>query len=317
LISKAEIRGILTGLGLVAIALLIGISMPTILPGQELLQSLRFHIGIALVVVPLLLLLFGAWRRALVLLVLIALSLGQGALVVMSQLQTRAPMAAQTPAAEFSLLSFNVLSSNERGAEIADYIVHTMPDVAVIMETPGIEDQLDILAPIYPYRIGCDNPATCDLSLMSRTPLRDAKMYRMQPFKRERLIVAKTTIGGQDVTLVAVHLSKPYFDEAAWAELWQVRTLLDTITGPVVLTGDFNAATWSDTVADFVSRTKLVPPPSFPATWPVRLAGLGVPIDNMFSRDGALIEQSAALSSSIGSNHRGILAKVGIMPALP
>ncbi len=126
--------------------------------------------------------------------------------------------------------------------------------------------------------------------------------------------MAKTTINGQDVTLVAIHLSKPYFDEAAWVELRQAGYFLQGIKGPVVLTGDFNAAAWSGTVADFVANNALVPPPRFPATWPVRLGPLGVPIDNMFSRDGALIESIDALDSSIGSNHRVSLAQIAIMP---
>lgn len=312
--SKAEIRGVLTGLAAIAILLLVAISMPAVIPGQELLQSLRFHVAGGLLVLPILLLLTAARGRALILAVLIGASLVQGALIVKRQLDKRAEMAAQTPVTHFSLLSFNVLSGNGRGPDIAAYIVRTLPDIAVIMETPGIEGQLDSLAPLYPYRVGCAVSVSCDTSLMSRTPLHDPKLYLLQPFGRQRLIVAKTTIDGQDVTVVAVHLSKPYFDEAAWVELWQVRDVLHSITGPVVVTGDFNAAAWSEALVDFTSNSHLVPPPRYPATWPVRLGPLGVPIDNMFSRDGALIESIDALDSSIGSNHRGLLAQIAIMP---
>lgn len=313
LISKIELRGVLTGLALVAVGLLLAISVPIGIPVLDVLPSLRFHIGVALLALPILLLLVGARWRALLLAALILASLGQGALVVYRQLQGRAAMATQSPLTTFSLLSFNVLSGNPRGGEIADYITSTLPDIAVIMETPGIEDYLPKLAADYPYRVGCANTKTCDLSLLSRTPLRGAKMYLLKPFERERLITAQTTINGQDVTLVAVHLSKPYFDEAAWGELWQVQRLLATISGPVVLTGDFNAAVWSNPVAAFVATNKLVPPPYFVPTWPVKLGPLGVPIDNMFSRDGALIEDVTALDTSHGSNHRGLLAHIAIM----
>lgn len=311
---KAEIRGVLTGFGAVGLVLLVAISAGSVIPGQELLGSLRFHIGIALLGLAIALVLTGARWRAAVMGATICASLGQGALVMATQLSARAQMADQTPLAQFKLLSFNVLATNPRGADIAAYMVKTLPDVAVIMETPGIQSQIGALSATFPYHAGCANPTTCDLSLFSRTPLRDVKVIKSWTFQRERLIVAKTTIKGQDVTLVAIHLSKPYFDESAWVELRQAGYLLQGIEGPIVLTGDFNAAAWSGNVADFVAHNGLVPPPRFPATWPVRLGPLGVPIDNMFSRDGALIESIDALDSSIGSNHRGLLAQIAIVP---
>ncbi len=314
MISKAEIRGILTGFAAVAVVLLAAISIRMPVPGQELLGSLRFHIGVALLALPVLLAIAGARWRALLLLALILASLGQGVLVVTGLLAARAPMAAQTPLTHINLLNFNVLVSNPRGAEIADYMNRTAPDIAVIMETPGLARQFDMLAATFPYRAGCAGPTECDLSLLSRTPLRDVRVLKSSSLQRERLIVAKTTINGADVTVVAVHLSKPYFDENAGVELWQVESVLRDITGPVVVSGDLNAAIWSDNVAHFVADAKLVPPPRFPATWPVRAGALGVPIDNIFSRDGALIEDISATDSSIGSNHRGLVARIAIMP---
>jgi endonuclease/exonuclease/phosphatase (EEP) superfamily protein YafD len=310
---KSEIRGVLTGLGLVAVGVLAAISGPNIIPGQELLHSLRFHIAIGALALPVLLFIFGGRWRALLLAAPICVSLGQGAMIVIGQLNSRAAMAAEVPAAQFNLLSFNVLTGNPRGPEIVTYMLDTLPDVAVIMETPGIEDEIGRLATAFPYHAGCSGPMDCDLSLFSRTPLRDVQVLKSISLQRERLIVAKTTIDGQDVTLVAVHLSKPYFDENAWAELQQVRWVLQDIKGPVVLSGDFNAAAWSRNVADFVADTGLVPPPRYPATWPVRLGPFGVPIDNMFSRDGAFIQSISATESSIGSNHRGLTAQIGIM----
>ena len=161
MIFKAEIRGVLTGLGAVGLVLLAAISVGTVIPGQELLGSLRFHIGIALLALAIALLLAGARWRALLLGAIICASLGQGALVIMDQLSARSPMAGQTPLAQFKLLSFNVLATNPRSAEIAAYMAETLPDVAVIMETPGIQSQIAGLSATFPYHVGCANPATC------------------------------------------------------------------------------------------------------------------------------------------------------------
>ncbi|UJW86685.1 endonuclease/exonuclease/phosphatase family protein [Devosia sp. SL43] len=314
MISKAELRGVLTGLSLVAVALLVAISGPILVPGQELLSSLRFHVGLALLALPLALLVVGAWRRALLVLLLVGASLGQGGWIVWQQQAGRAELQERAALATLEVMSFNVLAYNERGADIASYVLQSAPDLLVTMESNAIMGQLDELAADYPYRAGC-NPQgdDCDLMVFSRTPLADVVVQKLEPFQRLRLVSARTVVDGQSVTIVGIHLSKPYFDEAAWVELMQLRETLRDIDGPVIVAGDFNAAAWSDTVADFVARAELVPPPLYPATWPIRLGKLGVPIDNMFTGGDALIESIAAFDDSLGSNHRGLLASVQLL----
>lgn len=306
---RSEIRGILTGVSLVAAVVLVAISMPPRIPGQELLHSLRFHIAIACLVLPLLLLINGAWIRASLFGALVALSLGQGALIVRAQQATRAPLPGEDAPA-FTLMSFNVLSSNRSGRELADYVIASAPDIAVIMEAPGIARYLPDLLQTFPYKLGCDGRATCDLMVLSRTPFTSGEVRPLYPLNRERLILGVTEIAGRSVNIVGVHLSKPYFDETAAIELDSVEKALVSIDGPMVLAGDLNAAAWSRSVARFVEQSGLEPPPSYPATWPVRAGAFGVPIDNVFSRNGAVIESISATPSSFGSNHYGLIAKV-------
>lgn len=309
----AEFRGLLSGLALVGAAALLAIDGPLLIPGQELLQSLRFHIGAALLCLVALLFISRAWWRGVVMLVLVVGSLGQGGLIVYRQQEARQAFDGRTPAATARVLSFNVLASNERDEDIADYMIETAPDVIFTLESNAILPQLDRLATAFPFRAGCDSiGGNCDTMMFSRTPLTDVRVVPLEPFNRLRAVIAKTTIGGQEMTLLATHLSKPYFDEAAWVELWHLRQLLAGITGPVILAGDFNASAWSDLVAAFVADMNLVPPPRYPATWPIRFGQLGVPIDNMFTRGGARIEAIQAMPDALGSNHRGLLAKVGL-----
>ena len=312
----AEIRGLLSGLALVGIAGLIAIDGPQLIPGQELLQSLRFHIAAAVLGLVVLLLMSRAWWRGVLLLVIVLASAGQGGLIVYREQQARSAYDGRTALATARVLSFNVLNSNERGADIADYMIETSPDVAFIMESGAIHFQRERIAAAFPYFGGCDgNGANCDLMVFSKTPLTEVRVIPLQPFARLRLVVAKTVIDGQAVTLVGTHLSKPYFDESAWGELYQIRALLRTISGPVILSGDFNAAAWSEPVAQLATASDLVPPPYYPATWPIRFGALGVPIDNMFTRGGARIETIAAMDDALGSNHRGLVASVGLYGA--
>jgi endonuclease/exonuclease/phosphatase (EEP) superfamily protein YafD len=120
------------------------------------------------------------------------------------------------------------------------------------------------------------------------------------------------TVEGAGVTVVGIHLSKPYFDEASVQELGYLRYVLSQVPGPVVLAGDFNSALWTAPVARLGRAQNLIPAPSYPATWPVELGPLGVPIDNIFTRGDARILEISAGADSFGSNHRYLLARIGL-----
>lgn len=310
MLSKAEFRGAFIGLSAVLVVVLLITSVSPGIPGDLLLQSLRFHlvaVGFGLVAG---LYLFGAKLRGTIMLAIVLGALAHGALLLI-ELHQRRDEPVGDRIGELTVLSYNVLSGNNRRKKAAQYVIDTAADVAVIMETPGIEPFLDEIAQTMPYRVGCADTTTCDISILSRMPIEGGTIRRVPPFDRERLAIAPITVDGQRVTIVAIHLSKPYFDEASWVELWQLQRALANIEGPVILAGDFNAAPWSDPLARLARASDLIPPPSHPATWPVRLGALGVPIDNMYSRGMARIEAIAS-GDNFGSNHRPLLATVGI-----
>ena len=313
---KLELRGAVTILAVLAMLGLAAASFDLPVPNPDVLQSLRFHLAAACLALPIVLFILGARWRGVLVLALILVSIGQGAYLIHQQQETRSQLAEAVDPNGFTVMSFNVLATSERGQDIADYMIAETPDIAVIMETPGIERSLERLATTFPYRIGCTDTLTCDLSLFSRTPLVNGQMHLLGPMQRERLITARTTINGRSVTIVALHLSKPYFDGMSIDELWEISHVLREIDGPILLTGDFNSAPWSRSVRQFVNRNQLMPPPRYPSTWPVRLGEWGIPIDNMFTRGGLRIDEIDAMPSNFGSNHRGLLAHVGFATAL-
>lgn len=312
----AEFRGLVSGLAVVAIAVLVLIDIRLPIPGLEVLQTPRFHIALAMLPLPLLLMLSGAWRRALGMLALIVLSIGIGGMSVQELLARRALYEDAPALASLSVVSFNVLATNAEPERAMREVIDQDADIVVLLETSGVLAQLPSLEAQYPTRIGCSDSARCDTALFSRLPLADPHIYLLGPMRRDRLITAKVTVGGQILTVMALHLTKPYFDDFGWIDLTEIRTLLRNVTGPVLLTGDFNAAPWSYSVARFAKQMELMPGPSFPSTWPVEAGDFGVPIDNMLSRDGAIIRSIAAFQDPLGSNHRGLLAKVDIVQAV-
>lgn len=308
---KAELRGMGTAALLAFALILLLISVPRWLPGVELLQSLRFHLAFLGIPLAIFLSIAGARWRALAAVILMVASAGQGVIPLVEGFQRRAAVGGD-PRATINVLNFNVLSGNMTPRAAADFIMNEAPDIAIIMEAPGIEPFLSDIATVLPYRLGCDDPINCDLAMFSQTPLVNPRMLHMWPFLRERLAIARTTIDGVPITVIGTHLSKPYFDELAWVEMERVRDLLQSVEGPLVISGDFNAAAWSDAVAQLSREGDLVPPPWYPATWPVRLGPLGVPIDNMFTRGGALIETIEAPADSHGSNHLALRAQISL-----
>lgn len=307
-----ELRGMFTATAVAASIVLTLASVDLGLPAQDILESLRFHLAAAALVVPLLLLLVGAHWRAIGFLLVIVATAAHGGWIVYGQLALRVNNF--VPTKSFQVLSFNVLANSEQGQNVADYMIGSGASLVAIMESPGIERSLERLMETFPYRVGCDRSETCDLSLFSRTPLSNATMHLFGPSRRERLITATTTIGGESVTMAALHLSKPYNDGAAAAELWQASHVLEQIEGPLIVAGDFNGSPWSSDIARFVRRNGLIPAPSYPATWPVRLGPFGIPIDNMFTRGGLQIETIAATEENFGSNHRGLVVRIGAAP---
>lgn len=308
-----ELRGGLTALALVVGGVLLAVSVELGIPGQALLQSLRFHIAAALLGLVLLLFIGGAWRRALVFLLAFAVSAGQGAATIYRQQEARDALVATPGKPLLKLLSFNILSGNPNGEGIARFVVGSGADVVVLMEAAPIAPYVATLRTTYPYSAGCEEGARCGgVVILSRTPLADVSMQSLSGIWLNRLVTATTEIGGQEINLVAAHLVKPYFDEFAAEELAKLGAVIGRLEGPVVLAGDFNAAAWSGAIDRLITRQQLLPGPGYPATWPVRLGPVGVPIDNIFTRAPLVIETVEAMADAMGSNHRGLMAEIGM-----
>ncbi|WEK05499.1 MAG: endonuclease/exonuclease/phosphatase family protein [Candidatus Devosia phytovorans] len=305
-------RGLLTGLALFAALALFAVSVNFGVPGQELLGTLRFHIGFAALVLPVLLAVFGARLRATVMLVITLASLGHSVAIVLGQQERRAAFEGREAVASLDVLSFNVLGENARGQDAARYIAESGADVVVLMEARGVQPFMGELDAVYPYRVGCET-AACDLAILSKFPIADSHRFTFDVIARQRLTqVSLTLADGRMLTVVGAHVTKPYFDDIAEADLMEVASLLEGIEGPLVLAGDFNAAAWSYRMAFFVAETGLVPPPHYPGTWPVELGPLAAPIDNIFTRGDAMVDYILATPEAYGSNHLGLMAKINL-----
>jgi len=309
---KREIRGALTMLALVVSALLAVIAFRPGLPLEQLFDSLRFHVAAVLLFVVIALSLFGAHLRAGIFGLVLAASVGQGALIILDQQSAREfARAGTTPL--LKLVSYNTLQGNlANGKRIADWLIASGADVVYLMEGGPVTDEMPRLRQTYPYTVGCDAGRDCSTVMLSKTPLTDVGVHSLSAVWPNRLIVAKTIINATSINLVQAHMVKPYFDDFAEGEAWVLANGIEKLEGPVLLAGDFNAAAWSANIDNLLKAASLVPPPNYPATWPIRLGPLGVPIDNVFTRGPAIVTHIEAMDDALGSNHRGLIAEIGL-----
>jgi endonuclease/exonuclease/phosphatase (EEP) superfamily protein YafD len=315
MLDRVELRGFLSGLAVFVMALLVGGTVWSVIPGQPLLQTLRFHTALVALLIGIGLALTGSRWRAVVVVGLTVASIVQGGLYIYNQQVDRGARALPPGSTELTLTSFNVLETNRAGAAgIAAMLIDAPSDVVFLMEARPMREHLEALAAIYPYRAGCEPDAQCDLMMLSRTPLTGIRVLSLSHFSPQRAILAQTIVDGAPTTLAAVHLTKPYFDDRIEQETGALRRLLTDIDGPIVMAGDFNAAPWSYAIARLVQGAALSVAPSYPATWPTMLGPLGVPIDNAFTRGPAQITAIEAIADPMGSNHRGLQIAVGLAP---
>lgn len=310
-----ELRGALTAGALIVSAVLAIVSLRLELPMVELVHSLRFHFAAVLLVLVALLFATRAWWRGAVFLLVLLGSVAHGGYIIWRQQAARDFAGAAEARPLLKVVSFNTLQVNvANGPRIADFFIGSGADIIAVMEAGPITDEAARLAKVYPYHAGCDAGGPCDTVLMSKTPLTDVTVRSMSPVWRDRMIVAKTTIGGETINVVVAHMVKPYFDDFPYAESQVMANVIRSLEGPVLLTGDFNAAAWSPNIDWLRKEAGLVPPPFYPASWPIRLGPLGVPIDNMWTRAPLLITHIEAMGDAMGSNHRGLVAEVALAP---
>lgn len=216
---------------------------------------------------------------------------------------------------KFRLLSINALNSNfESGETIARMIVASGADVVNVMEAPPLRHHIDELAQIYPYRVGCGAMTRqCDQLMLSKFPIESPQLMSLSKIFDERFITATIKIAGQTINFAGIHTTKPYFDDFHSLELKNAAgVILTQMTGPLVLSGDFNASSLDPGMQNFLKTTGLRTALWEPATWPVEAGRFGLPVDHIYARPPLKIISVTRLPDAYGSNHYGLTAEIAI-----
>ena len=248
------------------------------------------------------------YRRAA--LCLAAVALGGLAWTAVDYGRMQAPHGA---AANLSILWFNMYAGNPLPAEaLVAALGDSGAEVIMMTEANAALPALDGLSSRYPYRLIC--PGRCAMAILSRLPFETAEIIDNGVTAGERQILHVRLVpsgGTGPVSLLAVHMLKPWYLAFSGGEMERLRWVLKRYTEPTVLVGDFNATPWSRRM-QMIARAGRMEFAGMPVpTWPASAGPVGLPIDHVLVRGGITVASVTPWGgAALGSNHRGLLARL-------
>jgi endonuclease/exonuclease/phosphatase (EEP) superfamily protein YafD len=217
-----------------------------------------------------------------------------------------------------TLYSANLLVRNRNGPAVKASIAEAQADVVVLIETPKpMLRRLDDILPDHPNRVvEAAGPYAIDGTVIaSRWPIR---RIEARDGSSHITAVVQTPMG--EVTVFAVHLTRPWPYQYQWGQITQVMSLEDAvrgIDGPFFLAGDFNSVS-SARIGRMIRRDLgVVPAPGWPGTWPSQLpSAVGMNIDQVYrSHDLAFVGRR--LGEPTGSDHRPVVTRLTLAEPRP
>jgi endonuclease/exonuclease/phosphatase (EEP) superfamily protein YafD len=194
-------------------------------------------------------------------------------------------------------------------------VIASGADVVSILEAEPLLSELPRLLKIYPYYIGCGvGMEQCDTLVLSKRPLIEPRIRNLGLLWRNRLTISTIDFDGQKINFLAAHLTKPYYDEFHGLEIEDLAEIIPSLSGPLVLAGDFNTSILAPDVQYLMRSQGLGTVSLEPATWPIRAGAFGIPIDHIFTRAPLRLKSVRRIENSFGSNHFGLMAEFVVNP---
>lgn len=210
-----------------------------------------------------------------------------------------------------TLYSANLLVRNTDIEAVRASIAEGRADIVVLIETPTMMlDQLDRILPDHPYRVVESGGAYAvdGTVIASRWPV-----SKQDALGGDNHLAARVQTPLGDVTVFAVHLTRPWPFQFQWSQIIQTRALQASargVTGPLIVTGDFNSVSSARIGRQIRRDMGLIPAPGWPGTWPAQApSALGMTIDQVYrTPDLALVGRR--LGKASGSDHRPVVTRL-------
>lgn len=209
----------------------------------------------------------------------------------------------------------NLLHENTAHARGVAAIGAIDADVVVLCETtPAARAAFAALETRLPHALDtCVPDGLYGLTILSRFPLSE-RSRGLGDDVAPRHLAVDLDIGGQPVSLVAIHPTNPLRLSRAHrvpGEFAAVAALCNAAARELIVIGDCNAAGWSGPLRDFERAAGIANDCGLRPSWPVWLPNpVRLPLDHVWVR-GQLTLRTARLGRPFGSDHLPLIAEIG------
>jgi endonuclease/exonuclease/phosphatase (EEP) superfamily protein YafD len=219
-----------------------------------------------------------------------------------------------------SVRQHNVLYSNETPEAVAASISARDDDIIALQEAQR-RRFAPVLEPVEAelgYFVSADAPGErrqTGMRVLAKSPVLSREILRTET--GASLVVTKLDTPDAPLTVIAVHLTRPYPFDHPLAQMRQVEELIGFYREadcPCLILGDFNSAPWGRVAKRLRTEGLLQVPIGARGTWPVWLPQrLGIPIDLAFVSPGVAVGEVEVLEAW-GSDHRSVAFSIFVAP---
>lgn len=299
--NRVSLVGLLQAAAVVTVVFSLLTSVPSVHHYVELFSHFRLQY---LAVSLLLLIVFGALRNSAYSAVLL-LAVGLNASYVVPWYLGGAP---PEDARTLKLMQVNILSRNEQHDRLLELVDTEQPDLVFLQEVSREWlDSIESLHEEYPFSYAQPRYDNFGIALFSRLPL-DSVTHVDSPPLDYPTIVATLTIDDIPLTLINTHPTIPLTRQGVEArneQLQSVAEIVNTTSGAVILSGDFNTSIWGPSYRKLLEATGLRDArrgTGILPTWPTLMPFAMIPIDHaLVSGEIGVVEIRSG--ARIGSDH--------------
>ncbi len=282
-------------------------------PAFDTFSHFRWHLGLALLAFALI----GAMlkiQRAPIIVLFFA-----GIAIWMSNAGNRNTLDSVPVLAEsqttYSMLTFNLRFDNQQQEEVMTFFEEADADILALTEiSRHWEPVLARLETSYPHRFHCPEWSKIGGSMIwSKFPLRSDNDYC---HSYAALGVTEIQLQERWIPIGIVHLRWPW-PASGPEQVEELAPFLKGIADTGIISGDFNATTWSWSMQQFANYAGMEIITGFGGTWiykylPMSLAPFfGLPIDNVLAK-GDVIVTKVETQKSVGSDHLPMLIEFAL-----
>lgn len=217
-----------------------------------------------------------------------------------------------------TMLTFNLRYNNRQKPAVMKQLSEVNADILALTETSREwAPVLETLRSSYPHMFHCPEWSAIGGSMIwSKFPLRNDNEYC---HAYAALGLSEVQIGGRWIPVGITHLRWPW-PASGPEQIEALRPRLAALGPDAIISGDFNATTWSYAIRQFAGHANMRVTTGFGGTWmyaklPNWLAPFfGLPIDNVMAKGDVVVTDVSALPAH-GSDHLPLLIRFVLKPA--